>query len=180
VSAAVELRRPTGADVQALTAFFARLPEGERSFSKVESLDAATIAGWLAPGAPGLRTLALADGEVLAHLAVLPLLGWSDHVGEVRLVVDPARRRQGVGRLLARRAVLDAVELRLRKLVVEVVAEQEGTVCMFEHLGFRAEGLLRDHVRDHDGRLHDLVVLGHVVDDEWAGMATAGIADALA
>ena len=103
----------------------------------------------------------------------------SDHVGEVRLVVDPECRRQRLGRRLARQAVLDAADMQLRKLVVEVVAEQDRAVAMFEALGFRAEGMLRDHVRDRDGRVHDLFVLGHVIDEQWDAMATAGIADAL-
>src|SRR3712207_5885390 len=124
-------------------------------------------------------TLFRSDGDVVGYVAVLPLLGWSDHVGEVRLVVDPECRGQQLGRRLARQAVLDATELGLKKLFVEGVAEQEGAVGMVEKLGFRAEGLLRDQVRDRDGELHDLIILGHLVEEEWAGMATAGIADEL-
>ncbi len=73
--------------------------------------------------------------------------------------------------------MLDALECGLRKLVVEVVAEQEGAVGMFQGLGFNAEGLLRDHVRDTSGRLHDLVLLAHSVQDQWEQMSAAGIAD---
>ena len=50
---------------------------------------------------------------------------------------------------------------------------------MFSALGFRAEGLLLDHVRDHDGVLRDLVLLSHPVADSWSAMETAGIDDAL-
>ena len=50
---------------------------------------------------------------------------------------------------------------------------------MFSALGFQAEGLLRDHVRDRDGELRDLVLLAHPVDDQWAAMASAGIDDAV-
>jgi hypothetical protein len=34
-------------------------------------------------------------------------------------------------------------------------------------------------VRDKSGQLRDLVVLAHLVDGTWAGMATAGLEDAL-
>jgi len=172
--------QPAGAEhLDRLLAFFERVPPGERAFFKEPVLDRASVERWLSPDAPGRRSVAVRGDEVVGYVAVIPLLGWSDHVGEVRLVVDPEVRRQQLGRKLARQAVLDAVELELRKLFVEVVAEQEGAVGMFEALGFRAEGLLRDHVRDRDGELRDLIVLGHLVDQEWAGMATAGIADAL-
>ena len=108
------------------------------------------------------------------------LSGWSDHVGDLRLVVDPEARGQGLGRALARWALLQAVDGGLAKLSVEVVAEQEGAVAMFTGLGFQAEALLRDHVRDRDGELRDLIVLSHSVEDAWSAMQTAGIDDALA
>ena len=110
---------------------------------------------------------------------MVPHSGWSDHVGDVRLVVDPERRTQGLGRTLARWALVQAVQCGLTKLTVEVVVEQERAVAMFGALGFVAEGLLRDHVRDQDGELRDLVLLSHAVADSWSAMETAGIDDAL-
>jgi ribosomal protein S18 acetylase RimI-like enzyme len=170
--------RPGGAgDVDALLAFLDAIPEGERAFFK-EDLDRTSIERWFA-GGRGFRALALDGEEVVGYAAVIPQLGWSDHVGEVRLVVEPGHRRSGVGRALARLAVLEAVERGLRKLFVEVIAEQEGAVGMFEALGFQAEGLLRDHVRDREGRLHDLILLALPVEEHWAGLSTAGIDEAL-
>lgn len=52
-------------------------------------------------------------------------------------------------------------------------------IGMFEGLGFEPEALLRDHVRDKTGALRDLVVLAHLVEGTWSGMATAGLEDAL-
>ena len=172
-----EVRAADPQDVAGMMAFFERIPEGERAFFK-EDLDRASVERWFSAGR-GWRGVALDQGQVAGYVAVIPQRGWSDHVGEVRLVVDPEHRRTGVGRHLARRAVLAAVELGLAKLFVEVVAEQEGAVGMFEALGFRAEGLLRDHVRGPEGGLHDLILLAHPVEEHWAGMSTAGIDEAL-
>jgi hypothetical protein len=69
--------------------------------------------------------------------------------------------------------------LGLRKLHVEVLVEQEGAVAMFQALGFGAEGLLREHVRDRDGHVHDLVLLAPRVDDQWSSMMTTGIDEAV-
>jgi L-amino acid N-acyltransferase YncA len=172
------IRPPTQEDLDALLEFFARVPEGERTFFKEEVLDRAAVERWLAADR-GRRGIACEDGEVTGYVAVVRLGGWSDHVGEVRLVVDPARRGRGLGRALARWALAQALDCGLRKLYGEVVAEQEGAVAMFTALGFQAEGLLRDHVRDQAGALRDLVLLAHPVDDQWAGMSAAGIDDAL-
>jgi GNAT superfamily N-acetyltransferase len=174
----MDIRAPDTSDLDGLLAFFERIPAAERTFFKEPVLDRGVVEGWLA-GGPGRRAVACADGEVAGYVAVVPLTGWSDHVGEVRLVVDPERRGAGLGRALARWALLQALELGLGKLYVEVVADQDGAVAMFCGLGFQAEGLLRDHVRDGDGRLRDLVLLAQGVDDHWSAMATAGIDDAL-
>ena len=110
-------------------------------------------------------------------MAVVPLHGWSSHVGEVRLVVDPAARGRGIGRELARHAVHDAVDLGLAKLVVEVIADQTALIAMFVALGFDAEALLADHVRDRNGQIRDLLVLANDVESQFAAMATAGITE---
>ena len=175
----MEIRTPTPEDLDALLDFFERVPESERTFFKEHVLDRSTVEGWLTTDR-GRRALAFDDdGRVIGYVAVVRLSGWSDHVGDVRLVVDPQRRAQGVGRTLARWALIQAVECGMTKLTVEVVAEQDRAVAMFGGLGFRAEGLLLDHVRDHGGVLRDLVLLSHPVADSWSAMETAGIDDAL-
>ena len=67
------------------------------------------------------------------------------------MIVDPDHRGRGIGRALAQHAVLEALSLGLRKMVVEVVADQEATIAMFRSLGFDPEALLKDHVRDQAG-----------------------------
>ena len=93
-------------------------------------------------------------------------------------MVDPERRGRGVGRALAQRAVLEAMES-LAKLVVDVIAEQESLIGMFRALGFEPEALLVDHVRDRSGELRDLLVLANSVESQFASMSVAGIVDSL-
>ncbi|TFV89171.1 GNAT family N-acetyltransferase [Blastococcus sp. CT_GayMR16] len=166
----------------ALLAFFAALPEGDLTFIKEEVHDPDTVRSWAAGPASGGRWVAVddsRDGAVTGYVAVRPLPGWSDHVGEVRLVVAPTSRGTGLGRELARHALVQAVESGLSKLVVEIVAEQGGALALFTELGFTGEALLVDHIRDRNGDLRDLMVLAHHVRDTWAGMDTVGVADEL-
>ncbi len=164
-------------DEAALVRFFERIPESDRTFLKEDVGDPAVLAAWAVPGAA--RAIAVDSGEVIGSVAVVPLHGWSSHVGEVRLVVDPEHRGHGLGRALARRAVLDALELRLSKLVVDVIADQHALIGMFRSLGFEPEALLTDHVRDRTGEVRDLMVLAQSVDEQFAALATAGITDQL-
>ena len=170
----------TEAHCEALVRFFADLPEGDRTFIREDVTDPDVVRGWAA-GSPGVdRWVAVDDGgRVLGYVAVLRLPGWSDHVGEVRLVVAPAGRGAGLGRELARHAVVQALGAGLTKLVVEVVADQGPALALFTGLGFTGEALLVDHIRDRDGRLRDLMVLAHHVGETWAGMDAVGLTEAL-
>ena len=173
----MEIRDLRATDRDAVERFVARVPEGDRTFFK-EDVDApGVVDAWTRPGTA--RVVAVEDGEVIGYVAVVPLHGWSSHVGEVRVIVDPDRRGRGIGRALARRAVLEAVELELGKMVVEVVADQEPTIAMFRSLGFDPEALLTNQVRDQSGALRDLMILAHSVEEQWSSMAVAGIADEL-
>ncbi len=163
----------------ALLRFFAGLPEGDLTFIKEEVTDPETVRSWAADDGPGGRWVSVDGDEVTGYVAVRPLPGWSDHVGEVRLVVSPSRRGSGLGRELARRALVEAVSSGLSKIVVEVVAEQGAALALFTDLGFSGEALLRDHIRDRSGELRDLMVLAHHVSETWSGMDTVGIADEL-
>ena len=168
----MQIRPIESADEARLARFAERVPEADRTFFKE---DVSARREWMQPGPA--RTIAVENGEVVGWLAVVPKPGWSSHVGEVRLIVDPGHRGRGIGRMLARRAVLEALELGLERMVVEVIAVQEPTIAMFRSLGFDPEALLTDHVRDRNGDLRDLMVLSHSVQEQWSSMIMAGIAD---
>jgi ribosomal protein S18 acetylase RimI-like enzyme len=174
----VQLRPVTAADTPALVAFVARIPEGDRTFLEADALDPARVASWA--GDQRARRAVATDGDdVTGIVTVVPGVGWTSHVGELRLVVDPARRRAGLGRELARRGLLEALDLGLTKVTVGVMAPNQGALAMFTGLGFTPEALLHDHVRDGTGALQDLVLLAHEVSEQWGAMATVGLDEAL-
>ena len=98
----------------------------------------------------------------LAGIAVSP--GARGDVGEL-----------GVLSALARPALIDALHAGLRKLVVEVVADQEAAIHLFTGLGFTPEAILGNQVRDRAGEVHDLMVLAHDVEDVQSVIATTSI-----
>ena len=98
----MEFRPIEPGDGPALMRFFARIPEADRTFFKEDVDDPDVVARGRGPGTA--RTIAVEDGEVVGSVAVVPLHGWSSHVGEVRLVVDPQRAaRASAGHWPARR-----------------------------------------------------------------------------
>lgn len=171
-----EIRPVVDVPADTVARFFADIPAGDRTFLKeaVDGLD--TVEAWRSDGGSD-RFVAWDGGEVLGYVAVVPGVGWSRHVGEVRLVVAAGARGRGLGRRLARHVVAHALDRGLDKLVVEVVADQAATIGLFTGLGFVPEALLEDHVRDDRGRLMDLIVLAHRGLDSLAVLATAGISE---
>jgi ribosomal protein S18 acetylase RimI-like enzyme len=170
-----ELRRLTGADADATIRFLQNLPEGDLTFLK-EPADDDTVTRWIADGR-GYHWVAIGDdGELQAMVSIIPGALWSSHVAELRLVVGESFRRRGLGRRLARHGLAEALRLGLRKVMVEVVADKDGDIAMFEAIGFQAEALLRDQIRDREGNVHDLVLLSHEVDTGAAAMEALGLA----
>ena len=173
----MEIRPIQTDDRDAMERFLRRIPEGDRTFFKENVDDPEVVDAWVRPAAA--RSIAVDGDAVIGYVAVVPLQGWSSHVGEVRVIVDPERRGRGIGRALARHAVLQALELGLTKMVVEVVADQEPTIAMFRSHGFDPEALLKDHVRDAGGELRDLMILAYAVEESHAAMAAVGITERL-
>lgn len=171
----MEIRALQSRDRAPLEQFLGRIPEGDRTFFKESVDDPAIVAAWTDDSAG--RWLAVGDNGVLGYVAVVPLHGWSSHVGEIRLIVDPGHRGEGVGTALARHAILEGFRSGASKLVVEVLANQEFTIEMFQALGFDPEALLTGQVQDSRGELLDLMILAHTATRTAAAIAAVGVGE---
>jgi GNAT superfamily N-acetyltransferase len=176
----IEVQALRPAHRAAVSAFFTRVPAGDRTFFRDRVLDDGTIDAWLAEES-ALRLVALncRTDSVVGVASLVTGSGWSAHVGSTEVVVDPAHRRRGVGRRLVQEVVRRGVAGGVAKFVVAALADQPSTVLLFESLGFAPEAILRAHVRDDAGEQHDLLLLAHFVEDNAAAFAVTGIAEAL-
>ena len=158
----VQLRFMTATDQFAVLAFARGLPTHDLLFLRRDISQASVVAAWTKEIMEGSITsmLALCEGVVVGCLAVVrDEFSWSAHVGDIRIVVTPAMRGKGLGRLLAQEALALAGTMKLRKLTAQMTADQHGAISVFESLGFREEALLRNHVADRGGTTHDLAIL---------------------
>ena len=134
--------------------------------------------GWVDAGKG--YALAIKDGKVVGcGTLVRDPHSWSPHVGEIRMVVSPDVRGQGVGRALSQETFALALGAGLEKLAAQMTVDQRAAIAVFEDLGFKAEALLRDHVRDIDGKTHDIVVLGHNIAQVRAKLEAYGVPGAV-
>lgn len=181
-SGEIEFRHMTPADEAAVLAFARKLPVHDLLFLPRNISEPKVLAAWIKETERGsiISLLAVKDGVVVGcGTVVRDALSWSPHVGEIRMVVSTDVRGQGVGRALSHETFALALGAGLEKIVAQMTVDQIGAIALFESLGFKAEALLREHVRDLDGGKHDIVVLGHNVAQVRAQLEAYGLPDAV-
>ena len=178
----IEFRLMAPADQAAVLEFAQRLPVHDLLFLPRNISEPKVLAAWIKEIESGAITslLAVMAGRVVGcGTIVRDPLSWSPHVGEIRMVVATDVRGQGVGRALSQETFALALGAGLEKLSVQMTVDQQAAIALFESLGFKAEALLRDHVRDVDGRTHDIVVLGHNIAQVHAQLEAYGVPGAV-
>jgi len=178
----IEFRLMSRADEDAVLAFAQKLPTHDLLFLPRNISQAKVLSAWINEIERGDITsiLALKAGTVVGcGTMVRDPHSWSPHVGEIRMVVSQDVRGQGVGRTLSQEIFALALSAGLEKLSVQMTVDQQAAIALFESLGFKAEALLHDHVRDVEGKKHDIVVLGHNVAQVRAQMEAYGLPGAV-
>ena len=130
------IRRFEPADRARVAAFAATLPEHDLLFLGRDLGHPRVIAAWLDAIAEGWIDSLIAedldgDGRPVVGTAALVRdpLGWSAHVGEVRLLVSPERRGAGVGRDLLEAVFAIAHTHGLAKLSARMTPDQPGSLA---------------------------------------------------
>lgn len=176
----VDVDRMAGDCASELERFAKRLPAHDLLFLDRDITHPKVIDAWMRSLENGgvASLVARAGGEIVGCTAlVLQTLSWSAHVGELRVLVAPEAKGQGLGRHLIQDCFAQAIALGLHKLCVQMTVDQRAAIAVFEELGFRAEAVLRKHVKDRDGRLHDLALLSHDVASVNATLHAYGVTE---
>ena len=175
----VALRPLAQDDQEALISLFRRIPTQEQGrFFRDPVTDPVVIADWCNHIDPN-ETLAIvvtegerivADGTIRCTRARM-----KQHVGELRLSVDPGYRDRGVGSVLVSSLLDLAPYLGLDWVDAEVSTNEPEALDFLEHMRFTRHGLLPDHARDGLGGVFDVVILSrHVGRDIEADIGGRG------
>lgn len=178
----IEIRLMSPADEAAVLAFGKDLPTHDLLFLPRNISEPKVLSAWVKEIERGAiqSLLAVKGGKVVGcGTLVRDPHSWSPHVGEIRMVVSQAVRGKGVGKALSQETFALALGAGLEKLSVQMTVDQQAAIALFESLGFKAEALLRDHVRDVGGKTHDIVVLGHNIAQVQAQMEAYGLPGAV-
>lgn len=178
----IEFRHMTAADEGAVLAFAQKLPVHDLLFIPRNISEPKVLSAWIKEiERGGMISLLAVKGSAVVGCGTIvrDLLSWSPHVGEIRMVVSKDVRGLGVGRALSQETFALALGSGLEKIVAQMTVDQTGAIALFESLGFKAEALLHNQVRDLAGKTHDIVVLGHNVAKVRAQLEAYGVPDAV-
>jgi RimJ/RimL family protein N-acetyltransferase len=178
----IEFRLMGRSDEAGVLSFAQKLPTHDLLFLPRNISQPKVLSAWIKEIERGDITslLAVKGGTVVGcGTLVRDPHSWSPHVGEIRMVVSQDVRGQGVGRALSQETFALALCAGLEKLSVQMTVDQQAAIALFESLGFKAEALLRDHVKDVAGKKHDIVVLGHNVAQVQAQLEAYGLPGAV-
>jgi len=101
------------------------------------------------------------DGELIGTIELHWKVGRRRmaHVASIGVTVSAGCRRRGIGRMLIETIIEQAEERGLRKIKLEVFAQNQGPILLYQKLGFRNVGRLRDEVMRNDGTYDDVIIM---------------------
>jgi RimJ/RimL family protein N-acetyltransferase len=107
------------------------------------------------------------DGDELLGYLELESILWAHQHGWLSIAIgDPARQGQGFGAEALGLALHFAFqELNLHRVQLTVFSYNLRAIALYEKLGFRREGVYREHIQ-RDGARHDMYLYG-MLRPEW-------------
>lgn len=88
--------------------------------------------------------------DKLVGLLLAEILSWNSTLAVREFGVDPAFRRQGIGKMLLAQCIARAEELRLRGVLCETQSTNMPAIRLYEKQGFKIQGLDLALYDNHD------------------------------
>jgi RimJ/RimL family protein N-acetyltransferase len=164
----VEIWPMTADDAPALLEFYRSLPSEDLVYLREDVTKQESMTRWVESieSEQGWHLLAGYEGRIIADGELdHQVYGWSRHVGELRIVVDPMFRGSGLSMVMAQEVLAQATDEGLHKVMVQMMVDQHPALHLCERLGFRHEAILKEHVQDQHGQLRDLVIMAYFIQD---------------
>ena len=161
-------------DEQQLSEFFARIPEDERWFLRDNVADPAVMHLWI-KNVDYDRILPLVavrqeDNTIIANVRLHRRPSEClHHIAHLRIMVDPAYRHQRLGTWMLLDTIRLAMSVGIEKLVAEFIVGVEDAAMNAAHkLDFFEEAVLKDYVKDRQGRYRDLIIMVKTLHRNWS------------
>ena len=158
------LRLMEDKDIDGVFNFFTKILSSEKIYLKENVTDKGAIVKWARriKDHAAVTILGEIEGTICAEATLhQQAAGWSKHVGDIRINVSSEHRGIGISTMLCDKICWIARILKISKVMAEVIPEQKKAIKIFENFGFEKEAILKDHVIDIEGKLHNLIILAN-------------------
>jgi L-amino acid N-acyltransferase YncA len=149
-------------DERLLHEYFLRLPPEEVARLKDDVTDPEVIEKWIydLDFDVVLPLVALDKDRIVANATLkYNPVGWRKHQGEIRASVDPSCRQKGLATILIENMIDIAKTMGLEQLTAEVAPTLDVAYFLFEKMGFKEAALLKNFIKNQEGKHDDLVVM---------------------
>ncbi|MFQ6099639.1 MAG: GNAT family N-acetyltransferase [Anaerolineae bacterium] len=155
------LRPLTVEDKQGLVDLFGRASKEDLDYFREDAGNPAVVESWV--DNLDLRrvfpVVAIVNEQIVGDATLHFRERYHRHLAWVRIFLDHAYRRQGIGTLMLRTLIEIARRVGLQQLYTEVVTTQGRVIKAFQDLGFQHEVTLRDYFITNSGETLDMAVL---------------------
>jgi RimJ/RimL family protein N-acetyltransferase len=148
-------------DRQGLVDLFARASKEDLEYFRDDAGDPAVVESWV----DNLNLervfplVAVVDGKIVGDATLHFRERYHRHLAWVRIFLDHAYRRQGIGTLMLRSLIEIARHVGLQQLYTEIVTTQAQAIKAFQDLGFEQEVTLFDYFITSSEETLDMAVL---------------------
>lgn len=158
----VALRPMVESDLEKSFNFFKGLPEDVRLYLRVDVTQKDIVKRRMQDDDlfQFHRLVAIDKGEIIADASICrEIYNWKRHLGEIRVIIHPNYQKKGLGTVLIQELFSVANLLGIDILYSYILEEQQGALHILSKLGFKKEIVKKGHVKDFQGKKHDLIVM---------------------
>ena len=166
----VTLRAPKWEDLDDMLDFINSLVEEEAMIVVNVKPTREQEVDWLAAGLVSLekdkeiRVVAEVDGRMVGQCSVTPRFGRMSHVGRLGISVKEGYREIGIGQELMKEAERHAGRLGIEKFMLEVFANNDRAIHVYEKIGYVVVGRIPGDVKYRGEYVDSLVMVKELTD----------------
>ncbi len=158
------VRPRTEDDSGYLSMFFSDIPREDLIIYREDVYKSHSIETWFLDESykKDLQLLALSDNEIIAEGTIHKEGIYWQNAAEIKLIVKPDYRNQGIGSYMFNTLLHEFLERKLQKVIVRYTPDNMSFIKIINRYGFKPETVLKSYVKiDKDNKEQDLIIASY-------------------
>lgn len=159
----VSIRPLEMADKEAVVSFYAGLSAQVLKWA-LPPYDRARVERFFSNPEQLIGVVAIAEGKVVGHLHIFRNISRMSHLGELIIYLSQGFLNVGLGTAMTKAGLELAKARGLHRVQLTVIEGNKNAVHVYEKVGFQREGEKADAYLGDDGRYHDAIDMGMILE----------------